>query len=108
MLVALIYKRSMSKQEKPTSLTPLQSAALLVEKLQTRLDAVERARTEPIAVIGMGCRLPGGVVDGPSYWQLLRNGVDAVRDVPPSRWDTPVHEAAPSEAVERLPGGIPR
>ncbi|HYO51974.1 SDR family NAD(P)-dependent oxidoreductase [Archangium sp.] len=94
----------MSKQEKPTSLTPLQSAALLVEKLQTRLEAVERARTEPIAVIGMGCRLPGGVVDGPSYWQLLRNGVDAVRDVPPSRWDTPVHEAAPSEAVERLRG----
>ncbi|HYO60253.1 non-ribosomal peptide synthetase/type I polyketide synthase [Archangium sp.] len=81
----------MSKQEKPAEPSALQRAALLVEKMQARLDAVERARTEPIAVIGMGCRFPGGAVDGPSYWKLLRDGVDALSEVPTSRWDVPGH-----------------
>ncbi|MDK2122752.1 type I polyketide synthase [Parachitinimonas caeni] len=39
----------------------------------------------PIAVIGMACRLPGA----PSldaYWQLLKNGVDAISEVPLERW----------------------
>ncbi|MCC7360823.1 MAG: polyketide synthase, partial [Anaerolineales bacterium] len=42
---------------------------------------------EPIAIVGLGCRFPGGV-DGPeSYWRLLRDGVDAITEVPPDRWD---------------------
>ncbi|MFP2958448.1 SDR family NAD(P)-dependent oxidoreductase [Myxococcus sp. 1LA] len=77
----------MSNQPKSAEPSALQRAALLVEKMQARLDAVERARTEPIAVIGMGCRFPGGAVDGPSYWRILRDGVDALREVPESRWD---------------------
>jgi acyl-CoA synthetase (AMP-forming)/AMP-acid ligase II len=45
------------------------------------------APAEPIAVIGIGCRLPGGV-DGPeAFWRVLRDGVDAVTEVPPDRWD---------------------
>jgi len=41
--------------------------------------------TEPIAIIGIGCRFPGA--DGPSaFWQLLFDGVDAVTEVPPQRW----------------------
>lgn len=42
---------------------------------------------EPIAVIGMGCRLPGGVDDPDGYWNLLTNGGDGVADTPPDRWD---------------------
>ncbi|MFJ2743705.1 SDR family NAD(P)-dependent oxidoreductase [Streptomyces sp. NPDC087440] len=43
---------------------------------------------EPIAVIGIGCRFPGGV-DGPdSFWQLLTEGRDAVTEVPADRWST--------------------
>ncbi|WP_394847336.1 SDR family NAD(P)-dependent oxidoreductase [Pendulispora brunnea] len=52
------------------------------------------ATTEPIAIIGMGCRLPGGVVDPESFWQLLEERVDAVTEVPAERWATPAHEAA--------------
>src|SRR5439155_6815310 len=41
---------------------------------------------EPIAVIGVGCRFPGGV-DGPAqYWRLLCEGRDAVTEVPADRW----------------------
>ncbi len=91
----------MSKQEKPGEPSALQRAALLVEKLQTRLETVERARTEPIAVIGMGCRFPGGAVDGPSYWKLLRDGVDALSEVPGSRWDVPGHYDSSRVSPER-------
>ncbi|MEU6224914.1 beta-ketoacyl synthase N-terminal-like domain-containing protein [Streptomyces sp. NPDC047042] len=41
---------------------------------------------EPVAVIGVGCRLPGGVHGPGDYWRLLVDGVDAVRRVPEDRW----------------------
>jgi len=40
---------------------------------------------EPIAIIGMGCRFPGAQ-DAEAFWQLLRNGVDAISEVPSDRW----------------------
>ncbi|PSB02439.1 type I polyketide synthase [Merismopedia glauca] len=41
---------------------------------------------EPVAIIGMGCRFPGG--ENPSsFWSLLRNGGDAIAPVPSDRWD---------------------
>ncbi|MDX6742516.1 SDR family NAD(P)-dependent oxidoreductase [Actinocorallia sp. A-T 12471] len=42
---------------------------------------------EPVAVIGLGCRFPGGI-DGPEeFWSFLRDGGDAVGEVPDGRWD---------------------
>ncbi|WP_210583385.1 type I polyketide synthase [Streptomyces sp. GESEQ-35] len=41
---------------------------------------------EPVAVIGVGCRLPGGVHGPGDYWRLLCEGVDAIRRVPEDRW----------------------
>ncbi|MDK1474721.1 beta-ketoacyl synthase N-terminal-like domain-containing protein [Streptomyces sp. 549] len=40
----------------------------------------------PIAVVGVGCRLPGGVYGPDDYWRLLDGGVDAVRQIPDDRW----------------------
>jgi phthiocerol/phenolphthiocerol synthesis type-I polyketide synthase B len=40
-----------------------------------------------VAIVGIGCRFPGGVVDVRSFWQLLREGRDAVGAVPSSRFD---------------------
>ncbi|WP_316775632.1 acyltransferase domain-containing protein [Streptomyces sasae] len=45
-----------------------------------------RLTDEPVAVIGVGCRLPGGVHGPDAYWRLLSDGVDAVRRVPEDRW----------------------
>jgi len=41
--------------------------------------------TEPIAIIGMGCRFPGAP-DPESFWQLLCKGIDAISEVPADRW----------------------
>ncbi len=41
---------------------------------------------EPIAIVGIGCRFPKAK-NPESFWQLLRNGVDAITEVPPERWD---------------------
>ena len=42
---------------------------------------------EPIAIVGMGCRYPGGVIDPYSFWRLLASGMDAITEVPADRWD---------------------
>ena len=42
---------------------------------------------DPIAIIGIGCRFPGGATGPNEFWQLLCNGVDAIREVPPDRWN---------------------
>ena len=47
----------------------------------------EPTAADPIAIIGIGCRLPGGAVDARSYWQMLMGGVDAIREVPQDRWN---------------------
>jgi 8-amino-7-oxononanoate synthase/malonyl CoA-acyl carrier protein transacylase len=41
---------------------------------------------EPIAIIGIGCRLPGAS-NPQEFWQLLCNGVDAITEIPKTRWD---------------------
>ncbi|MBX3010154.1 MAG: type I polyketide synthase, partial [Caldilineaceae bacterium] len=44
-------------------------------------------QAEPIALIGIGCRLPGGVHGPDSFWQLLQHGVDAITEIPTDRWN---------------------
>ncbi len=42
---------------------------------------------EPIAVVGMACRFPGGVRNPDEFWELLTSATDAITEVPSSRWD---------------------
>jgi iturin family lipopeptide synthetase A len=67
-------------------LTALQKAFLTIRKLREELDAARTSRFEPIAVVGLGCRLPGA--DGPdAFWELLSQGRDAITEVPRERWN---------------------
>src|SRR5688572_14625463 len=70
-----------------SELSPLKRALLVIKELQGQLEESRAAQTEPIAVIGTGCRFPGGVNSARDYWQLLSAGRDAIREVPPDRWD---------------------
>lgn len=64
------------------------------------------AGNEPIAVIGLGCRFPGA--EGPdAFWRLLRDGVDAIGEVPAGRWDADAFydaEGAPGKMTTRWGG----
>src|ERR1051326_639571 len=66
---------------------PPKKLALLALELRTRLEAAEQSRPEPIAIVGQGCRLPGGADNPEAFWRLLRAGRDAVREIPAGRWD---------------------
>ncbi len=70
------------------SLSPLKQAYLALERTQARLESVTRAQREPIAVVGLGCRLPGANTPD-AFWSLLAAGRDAITQVPPNRWDGP-------------------
>jgi acyl transferase domain-containing protein/acyl carrier protein len=63
-----------------------QRALRAIADLQARLAAAEGARTEPIAVVGMGCRFPGAD-DPAAFWRLLAAARDAVGPQPAARWD---------------------
>jgi acyl transferase domain-containing protein len=65
----------------------LEDALSALEKMQSRIDALETAQRDPLAIIGMACRYPGHANDAESFWQLLHNGVDAIEEIPASRWD---------------------
>ena len=70
------------------SLSPEQKA-LLEQRMRTASPRVLAAAQSPapIAVIGVGCRLPGGVAGPDDYWRMLRDGIDAITEVPAERWD---------------------
>ena len=65
---------------------------------------------QPVAVIGIGCRFPGGANDAESFWELLLNGVDTITEIPSDRWnlDTFYHTqpGAPGKAYARQGGFI--
>ncbi len=52
----------------------------------TELEAAVQAAHDPVAIVGIGCRFPGGAHGPEAFWESLRTGFDAVREVPPERW----------------------
>ncbi|MBE9077337.1 type I polyketide synthase [Romeria aff. gracilis LEGE 07310] len=76
----------MSHTEDPkTALSPTKRALLALKDMQAKLEASERDRVEPIAIVGMGCRFPGSnTLD--EFWQLLHSGTDAIGQTPDDRW----------------------
>ncbi|MFG1643937.1 beta-ketoacyl synthase N-terminal-like domain-containing protein, partial [Amycolatopsis sp. NPDC049252] len=78
-----------------------------ITALVTALSTVDHVRSapapmaagEPIAVVGLGCRLPGGVESPAQFWRLLDAGADGIGEVPEGRWES----FAPADALAGLP-----
>jgi acyl transferase domain-containing protein len=70
-------------------------------RTRERLAVAEDARREPIAVVSMACRFPGGVATPEDLWQLVADGRDVIGEFPADRgWDV--------DRVESLSGAAPR
>jgi polyketide synthase 5 len=53
----------------------------------TASSGADSARAMPVAVIGMACRLPGGIDSPEQLWEALLRGDDLVTEIPPDRWN---------------------
>jgi len=42
---------------------------------------------QPLAIVGIGCRFPGGIKSAETFWKIISEGTDAIIDVPSDRWD---------------------
>lgn len=93
-------------------MSPLQRAVFALKETQARLDAIERRQSEPIAIVGMACRFPGGAKDPESFWRLMCEGIEAIREIPSDRWDVDAYfdpnPAAPGKMNTRWGGFLDR
>ncbi|MBT2902037.1 polyketide synthase, partial [Streptomyces sp. McG3] len=68
-------------------------------------DANNRALRNKVAIIGMGCRLPGGASDHRTYWRNLVEGKDCITPTPPDRYDVRTLGSRFRDKPGRLVGG---
>ncbi|MEZ4315460.1 MAG: polyketide synthase [Polyangiaceae bacterium] len=88
-----------SSEEAPAAQaqTPLQRAVAALAKMKARVESLEKAANDPIAVVGVGCRFPAGGTSPAAYWDALERGVDGVKEIPAERWPRDAIPGSPQE-----------
>jgi myxalamid-type polyketide synthase MxaB len=76
-----------NKPQNEKSMASTNRLLLVLDEAVNKLESVERAKTEPIAIVGVSCRFPGGAHDPEAFWQVLSKGVDTITEVPGDRWN---------------------
>jgi acyl transferase domain-containing protein len=96
------------ERDRSDSMPAVKRAILELRRMRGKLAEAEGRRTEPIALVGIGLRFPGGATDADSFWRLLDEGRDAIVDVPIERWDREAYfdpnDAAPGKMTTRRGG----
>jgi acyl transferase domain-containing protein/acyl carrier protein len=64
----------------------LRKSFTVIQQLKKQLAEADQRSPEPIAVIGMACRFPGGANTPEAFWQVLTSGADTLREIPEDRW----------------------
>jgi len=80
----------------------LKEALGALDDMRGKLKASEKMRTEPIAIVGASCRLPGHSNDPEAFWKLLHEGTDAVIEIPKNRWDIDAYYDPDPEAPGKM------
>lgn len=80
----------------------MQRALKALRDARQKLELLERGASEPIAIVGMGCRYPGNCNNPAEYWEFLSQGGDAIKDIPSDRWDINAYYDADPDALGKM------
>src|ERR1700728_545066 len=69
-----------------SELSKVKEAVTALQQMRVKLEALQRAKSQPIAIVGMACRFPGGANSPQEYWELLKAGRDAISKVHAGRY----------------------
>ncbi|MDT0268067.1 beta-ketoacyl synthase N-terminal-like domain-containing protein, partial [Streptomyces sp. DSM 44915] len=84
----------MTENNEQKLLSYLRRATSDLQESRRQLREAERRDNEPIAIVGIGCRFPGGVYTAEDLWRLVANGDNAITDFPTDRdWDPDLFDA---------------
>ncbi|HVT97873.1 MAG TPA: beta-ketoacyl synthase N-terminal-like domain-containing protein, partial [Acidobacteriaceae bacterium] len=83
----------------PSPLSADKQTLLALRQLRQRVEELETAAREPIAIVGMACRFPGGASSPEDFWNLLEGKRDAIKEIPRWRIDLePIFTPYPAQA----------
>ena len=91
-----------NEKSKDQELTPLKRALKALRTLSAELKDQKLLTRESIAVVGIGCRFPGGVSTPDDFWKILDNHVDAIAEIPPDRWDVEAYYNSNPEITGKM------
>ena len=80
----------------------LNDALSAIKLLRHRVEELEAARSEPIAVVGMGCRFAADIDSPEAFWELLARGGNAIGEIPAERWDNDFYYDPNADAPGRF------
>ena len=90
--------------DRPETVLSAAKLALAIKQLRAEKSNVSLLGSEPVAIVGIGCRFPGGVQSAADYWKLLHDGVDAITTIPADRWDADAYFDTDPQAPEKMNG----
>ncbi|AJQ28946.1 hybrid non-ribosomal peptide synthetase/type I polyketide synthase [Pelosinus fermentans] len=64
----------------------IKKALIEIQRLKQELNAQQNVHCEPVAVIGMACRFPGGITDSEKFWEIMVEMKDMICSIPDTRW----------------------
>ncbi len=81
-------------------------ALLAIKELKAQLARAEARQRSPVAIVGMACRFPGGCASPAQFWELLREGRDAVGEASPARWPAQLYDPDPAAPGKIMTKGL--